>query len=307
MHKNDDIANLNDIYSTRAINGTISSLEETKTPINGPVTKGIIPSKEPIIRSNDIAQAPNNEHIENQEFKATDNNKIDSSNTESTKQDGNLQISTESRSETISRFYPRPQYVPPLNFSLVEDKIYRSGFPMPINYPYLKQLGLKTIIYLGDLGHESKKKKKDKKDKDKSEKSEKKKDKHGTAEIMAQYQEWITTTDITFHNLRMESSQEPFNRPDEHQQAQESLAIALQLILNKDNFPMLIHSNKGKHRTGLLVGLMRKLLQGWCMSGIFEEYEKFAMGKSEFDLELIELWQPELWVDDDCKPDFVRI
>ncbi|KAG2732937.1 hypothetical protein G9P44_003927 [Scheffersomyces stipitis] len=224
---------------------------------------------------------------------------------------GNIDIDVENGNVIPFRtFYHKPQYVPPLNFALVEDKIYRSGFPMPINYPFLKQLKLKTIIYLGDLGHDSKKKKKDKKNKDKSEKSEKsekKKDKHGTAEIMAQYQEWLTTTDIKFHNLLMEASQEPFNRPDEHQQAQESLTIALSLMLDKQNFPMLIHSNKGKHRTGVLVGLMRKLLQGWSMSGIFEEYEQFAMGKSEFDLEFIELWQPELWVDDGCKPDFVRI
>lgn len=45
--------------------------------------------------------------------------------------------------------------VPPLNFALVEDGIYRSGFPMEINYPFLQQLNLKTIIYLGDLGHEA--------------------------------------------------------------------------------------------------------------------------------------------------------
>lgn len=205
-------------------------------------------------------------------------------------------------------FNPKPQYVPPLNFSLVEDGIYRSGFPMPINYPFLKQLGIKTIIYLGDLGHEKKSKKdKEKKDKDKKKDKEKKKDKHGTADIMANYQEWIATTDITFHNLLMESSQEPFNSPDIQKQAQKSLTIALELMLNKQNFPMLIHSNKGKHRIGILVGLLRKLLQGWCLSGIFEEYEKFAMGKSDFDLEFIEIWQPELWVDDSCKPDFVRI
>ncbi|KAK6465449.1 tyrosine phosphatase family-domain-containing protein [Scheffersomyces coipomensis] len=174
-------------------------------------------------------------------------------------------------------YHPQIQYVPPLNFSLVEDRIYRSGFPMPINYPFLEQLGLKTIIYLGDL------------------------------DIYANYLQWISTTDIQFHNLLIESSQEPFNKPEEHRQAQESLTKALQLLLNKNCFPILIHSNKGKHRTGLLVGLMRKLLQGWCMSGIFEEYEKFAMGKSDFDLEFIELWQPELWINDDLKPDFVRI
>ena len=193
------------------------------------------------------------------------------------------------------------QYVPPLNFSLVEDGIYRSGFPMPINYPFLERLELKTIIYLGDLGQE-KKEKKQKKDKEK----EKEKDKNTTLEVLANYKQWIDSTDITFHHLMMESSQEPFLNQDRIKQAQESLTTALQLMLDRNNFPMLIHSNKGKHRIGVLVGLMRKILQGWCMSGIFEEYEKFAMGKSERDLEFIELWQPELWFDDKWRPDFVR-
>ena len=52
---------------------------------------------------------------------------------------------------------PKPLYVPPLNFSLVQDGIYKiRGFPMPINYPFLEQLGIKTIIYLGDLGEKRK-------------------------------------------------------------------------------------------------------------------------------------------------------
>lgn len=124
---------------------------------------------------------------------------------------------------------------------------------------------------------------------------------------MNNYLDWIKNdTDIQFHNLYFESSQEPFNKPQDIEQATKSLTIALQLILNKQNHPILIHSNKGKHRTGVLIGLMRKVLQGWCLSGIFEEYEKFAMGKSEYDLELIELWQPELYIDDNNKPDFVR-
>lgn len=192
---------------------------------------------------------------------------------------------------------PKPLYVPPLNFSLVEDRIYRLGFPMPINYPFLKQLGLKTIIYLGDLGQS----------KGKDGEKKKKKDKHGTADIMDSYTAWVKTTDITFHHLMMESSQEPFTLQEELEQSQASLTKALQLMVDKQNFPILIHSNKGKHRIGVLVGLIRKLLQGWCMSGIFEEYEKFAMGKSEFDLEFIETWQPELWIDEAHIPEFVRI
>lgn len=205
-------------------------------------------------------------------------------------------------------FAPRVEYVPPLNFSLVEDGIYRSGFPMPINYQYLEQLKLKTIIYLGDLGAE-KVKRKDKEEKrvkkDKEEKKPKK-DKHGTSEIFENYKAWIATTDIEFHHLVMHSSQEPFI-VNTQQEAEGALVEALQLMLNKRNFPMLIHSNKGKHRIGVLVGLMRKILQGWCMSGIIEEYEKFAMGKAEYDLEFIELYQPELAYDEQWLPGFVRV
>lgn len=209
---------------------------------------------------------------------------------------------------------PKPLYVPPLNFSLVEDGIYRSGFPMPINYPFLEQLGIKTIIYLGDLGEKKKgeklkkknKEEGDKKSKEKEKKDKEKKDKHGTAEIMDNYKKWIETTDIKFHDLFIKSALEPFTLEEDRTQALETITTALQLIVNKQNFPILIHSNKGKHRIGVLVGLMRKLLQGWCLSGIFEEYEKFAMGKSEFDLECIELWQPELYVENEWKPDFVR-
>lgn len=215
----------------------------------------------------------------------------------------------------VKTIQPKPQFVPPLNFSLVEDGIYRSGFPMPINYPFLQQLGIKTIIYLGDLGLEKKKEKGKGKDKDKEkdkekdkgkEKDKKLKDKHGSAEIMDNYKTWIATTDITFHHLVMESSQEPFLLQERHNQSEKSLITALELILNKQSFPILIHSNKGKHRTGVLVGLMRKILQGWCMSGVFEEYEKFAMGKSEFDLEFIEIWQPELRYQEENLPNFVR-
>ncbi|EGV61254.1 protein-tyrosine phosphatase [Yamadazyma tenuis] len=197
----------------------------------------------------------------------------------------------------------RPPLVPPLNFSLVEDRIYRSGFPNPLNYPFLKQLGLKTIIYLGDLGQEVKKTPKQPKE---QKEKKVKKDKHTKEDIWNEYNAWIGTTNIQFHHLVMESSQEPFTSLQEQQQARDSLRTALQLMLDKNNFPMLIHSNKGKHRIGVLVGLMRKIFQGWCMSGIFEEYEKFALGKSEFDLEFMELWQPELWVSQDSRPEFLR-
>ncbi|KAK4769601.1 hypothetical protein SAY86_027751 [Trapa natans] len=37
---------------------------------------------------------------------------------------------------------------PPLNFSMVAECIYRSGFPQPSNFAFLETLDLRSIIYL---------------------------------------------------------------------------------------------------------------------------------------------------------------
>ena len=43
-----------------------------------------------------------------------------------------------------------------------------------------------------------------------------------------------------------------------------------------------------QHRTGCLVGCFRKL-QNWCLSSIFEEYHRYAAGKSRLsDLRFVE-------------------
>lgn len=39
-------------------------------------------------------------------------------------------------------------YVPPLNFGMVEEDLYRSGEPSQINFPFLEKLQLRKIIYL---------------------------------------------------------------------------------------------------------------------------------------------------------------
>ncbi|TPX61421.1 hypothetical protein SpCBS45565_g07260 [Spizellomyces sp. 'palustris'] len=38
--------------------------------------------------------------------------------------------------------------VPPLNFAMVAPGVYRSGYPNKKNFPFLKKLGLKSIMYL---------------------------------------------------------------------------------------------------------------------------------------------------------------
>ena len=37
-------------------------------------------------------------------------------------------------------------FVPPINFANVEDRIYRSGFPQPSNFPFLETLQLRSVM-----------------------------------------------------------------------------------------------------------------------------------------------------------------
>jgi hypothetical protein len=38
--------------------------------------------------------------------------------------------------------------IPPVNYGMVEENFYRSGFPNPLNFPFLEQLQLKKILYV---------------------------------------------------------------------------------------------------------------------------------------------------------------
>ena len=138
-------------------------------------------------------------------------------------------------------------YIPPLNLGMVinsskdnTEVIYRSGFPQPLNYPYIEEtLNLKTIIYIG------------------SEKS-----------VTDEYKAFIKKNNYSLKIFEMSSVRD------------ENLHIKIkhifELILNKQNYPILIHSNKGKHRIGVITGLIRK------------EYGVYTGNiKGEMDLEFI--------------------
>jgi protein-tyrosine phosphatase family protein len=42
----------------------------------------------------------------------------------------------------------RGVFIPPPNFGMVEDGLYRSGHPSELNFPFLESLALRQIIYL---------------------------------------------------------------------------------------------------------------------------------------------------------------
>ncbi|PWZ06454.1 putative tyrosine-protein phosphatase [Zea mays] len=145
--------------------------------------------------------------------------------------------------------------VPPLNFAVVDDGIFRSGFPGTANFRFLKSLNLRSIVYLCPEPYP------------------------GTNT------EFLEKNGIRLHQFGIEGRKEPFvNIPDD------KIREALKVVLDPRNQPLLIHCKRGKHRTGCVVGCLRKL-QEWCLSSVLDEYHRFAAAKARItDQRFMELF-----------------
>lgn len=76
--------------------------------------------------------------------------------------------------------------------------------------------------------------------------------------------------------------------------SEEMVLEALEIILNPRNYPLIIMCNLGRHRTGTIVGCLRKL-QKWSLTAIFEEYRRFAGSKVRvLNEQFIELFDTDL-------------
>lgn len=153
------------------------------------------------------------------------------------------------------------ELIPPDNFSMVNSWVYRSSFPKKKHFPFLKTLRLRSVLTL----------------------------------ILEDYPEqniqFLDENGIRFFQFGIPGNKEPFV----HIPGQ-AITAALVTILDKRNHPMLIHCNKGKHRTGCLIGCLRKLQQ-WSLTTIFDEYRRFSYPKSRsMDQEFIELFsEQDVW------------
>jgi tyrosine-protein phosphatase SIW14 len=153
------------------------------------------------------------------------------------------------------------QLIPPVNFSLVARGIYRGSYPNFRNFSFLKQLGLRSILFLCPEDYSPTNK------------------------------EFLEANNIQLLNVPMEGNKEPF-----HMMAPELVHRALAHITDRRNHPIYIHCNKGKHRTGTVVGCLRKL-QLWTSTSAFEEYRRFAGIKARaIDQQYIELYIPVRFV-----------
>ncbi|QLG72486.1 hypothetical protein HG535_0D01940 [Zygotorulaspora mrakii] len=148
------------------------------------------------------------------------------------------------------------EVIPPENFSHVAGEIYRSSFPRVENFQFLQtRLKLKSILVLIP------------------------------EEYPAENKEFLEKSGIKLYQVGMSGNKEPFvNIPSD------LLTKALEIVLNPDHQPVLIHCNRGKHRTGCLIGCIRKL-QNWSLTMIFDEYRRFAFPKARaLDQQFIEMY-----------------
>lgn len=139
---------------------------------------------------------------------------------------------------------PQRRIVPPLNFCPVERYLYRSGQPSPVNFPFLLNLNLRTIIWLAN------------------------------EEPQDSLLEFCDA-----HGIRLQfaainpdggEDDNPWDGLTEH-----SIINALKTIVDQDNYPLLVCCGMGRHRTGTVIGCLRRIM-GWNLASVSEEYRRFT-------------------------------
>mmetsp|Transcript_6805 Transcript_6805/g.8643 ORF Transcript_6805/g.8643 Transcript_6805/m.8643 type:complete len:197 (-) Transcript_6805:283-873(-) len=140
---------------------------------------------------------------------------------------------------------PTVRIIPPLNFCPVEKQLYRSGQPSIINQSFLQDLNLKTILWLA------------------------------SEEPQEDFLDYCSMNQIAieFVGLMNEYSYQNVNPWDAL--SEETIKKALELICNKENYPLLVCCGMGRHRTGTVIGCLRRL-QGWNLASVSEEYRRFT-------------------------------
>ncbi|GAA5959382.1 hypothetical protein JCM8115_000094 [Rhodotorula mucilaginosa] len=150
-------------------------------------------------------------------------------------------------------------FIPPPQFGLVCEGLVRSGQPTEVNFPFLAKLSLKTVVWLAP-------------------------------EVPSDpFLDFLKENNIAWHHVGADEFLATYDPLSE-----EAVLEALELILDPANVPCAVMCNQGRHRTGVVVGVLRKL-QRWNLVSILEEYRRYAGPKVRVNNEqFIELFQVEV-------------
>eukprot|EP00039_Didymoeca_costata_P012308 m.176499 g.176499 ORF g.176499 m.176499 type:complete len:169 (+) comp15445_c0_seq9:375-881(+) len=161
-------------------------------------------------------------------------------------------------------------FVPPQNFGYVEEDVFRSGLPQGVNFTFLEKLKLKTVVYLSPEAPSP------------------------------QLLEFLADHKINLchfqHHTRQSVTGTGSSVPEE------VVLSALNIILDRSKYPLLISCQRGRHHTGTVVGCLRKL-QRWNLTSILEEYRRHAGAKViNVNEQFIEFFDTDLVVVPQDKP-----
>ena len=188
---------------------------------------------------------------------------------------------------------------PPDNFAMMHAGVFRGSFPSKRSLPFMRGLNLRSILYLCP------------------------------EEPPEYYVQFMREHDIAFLHHGLTGNKEPFVEMSDSLVAD---AVA-ELVLARHQ-PLYVHCDKGKHRTGCVIGCYRRMQvrapskraatcrralplplslplpppllvtagqpltlhpQNWSITSIFEEYTRYAGKKGRtFDLQFIELFDTTL-------------
>ncbi|KAF2834001.1 hypothetical protein CC86DRAFT_365744 [Ophiobolus disseminans] len=138
-------------------------------------------------------------------------------------------------------------FVPPINYGAVlPGLIYRSGYPKPENYDFIEDLRIKSIITLVP------------------------------EELPVEYQAFIKDAGIQHFQVHIKSNKDGQVRVESCE-----MSRALRLVMDRTNHPILIHCNKGKHRTGCTVACFKRII-GYELDDIVNDYHVYAGAKARF-------------------------
>ncbi len=131
----------------------------------------------------------------------------------------------------------------PANFHMVGPGIYRSSYPQAVHFDALKLYRFRTIITFVPEA------------------------------IPPANTAFMHTHSIKHHHIHVLA-----NKDAAVSTPAETVISILKLIMDKRNHPVLIHCNKGKHRTGCITACFRKVT-GWTDEACITEYEKYSQPK----------------------------
>ena len=134
----------------------------------------------------------------------------------------------------------------PTFFANVEPGVYRSSTPLPSNYALIQRIKLKTFLHLSSESLET------------------------------ELSDFLNVNEVRVIELGSEDTVVPEVQSHFKPCVTEDIVkMALEIIIDIDNYPILIASSSGLEQVSTVVGCLRRL-QGWQMSNIYDEMYRFS-------------------------------